>query len=78
MKRYVSRDKPEAARDLAESINKSVLRLLVFPLSGRAVPEFPGSDLREVIVAPYRVVYQPRGLDIVVLRVWHGMRSFNP
>lgn len=69
---HVSRDRPAAARQLADRLKKSVLRLGDHPLSGRSVPEFPGTNLREVIVAPYRIVYEPCERDVVILRVWHG------
>jgi toxin ParE1/3/4 len=72
IKNYVSPDKPEVARRLADTIKRSVLRLAEFPLSGRNVPEFPGTELREVILAPYRIVYELREPGIVILRVWHG------
>lgn len=72
---YVSRDRPEAARRLADDLKRAVLRLGDFPTSGRVVPEFPETGLREVIVAPYRIVYEPREKDVVILRVWHARRE---
>lgn len=48
-----------------------------FPRLGRCVPEFDDPRLREIIKAPYRVIYelfseQPRP---VIMRVWHGARG---
>jgi plasmid stabilization system protein ParE len=52
-------------------------RLATFPESGRAVPEVPRADFREVIHAPYRIVYRLVGSDqIHVITVHHGARSF--
>ena len=72
---YMSRDSPEAARRLAETLKKSVLRLARFPRSGREVPEFRSTNLREIIVGTYRIVFESRNRDVVVLRVWHGKRD---
>ena len=77
MREYVSRDKPAAARKLAQSIKKSVLRLRDHPLSGRVVPELSHLGYREVIVAPYRIIYEVQPTRVVILRVWHGRRAFD-
>lgn len=71
---YVSRDKPMAARKLAQSIRKSVLRLARNPRSGRIVPELTERGFRELIVAPYRIVYEVQDGRVLILRVWHGRR----
>ena len=69
--------RPAAAKRLAEKIRDSVLRLRAFPNSGRPVPEFPSAGYREVIVSPYRVVYELTENRVVVLRVWHGRRDLT-
>jgi toxin ParE1/3/4 len=77
IREYVSNDKPVAAERLAERLRQSVLRLAEQPQSGRPLPEFPGTAIREVIVAPYRIVYEPQDDRIVILRVWHGRRQIS-
>lgn len=67
--------RPEAARRLARQIRDGVEALARHPRLGREVPEFPGSGYREIIVTPYRVVYEFAGRRVVVLRVWHGRRD---
>jgi addiction module RelE/StbE family toxin len=69
--------RPRAARRLAERIQRRVVALETHPLSGRRVPEFPASGYREVIVAPYRIVYVLTDDKIIVLRVWHGRRDLT-
>ena len=49
-------------------------RLTDFPRSGRVVPEFERSDIRELIVQSYRIVYRVRGEDVEILTVHHGAR----
>ena len=43
----------------------------VFPMSGRAVTEFADPAVRELIEAPYRLIYQPRANSIDVLGIKH-------
>lgn len=77
IKEYIAADNPAAAKKLAARIKESVELLRTSPLSGRAVPELPGLAYREVIVAPYRVVYEVQERRVVVLRVWHGRRNLT-
>ena len=74
---YVSLDKPLAAKKLAKSIRAKVGRLKEHPGSGRLVPELAGLGYREVIVPPYRIVYQVQKKRVVILRVWHGRRPLG-
>ena len=78
IRRYVARDKPAAAKALAERIRTSVLRLRRFPESGRVVPELEPRGYKEMIVHPYRIVYQVRAREVLILRVWHGRRDLTP
>jgi toxin ParE1/3/4 len=59
-------------------VRAGVERLTDFPLSGRIVPERKAHGYREIIVAPYRIVYSVVGDDVRILRVWHGRRSMGP
>jgi plasmid stabilization system protein ParE len=42
--------------------------------SGRRLPELPDSDLRELLVGNYRVVYRRRAKRIEVLALFEGHR----
>lgn len=54
-------------------------RLSDFPESGRRVPEFERSDLREVLLRPYRIVYRLAGREeIHIITVHHGSRLLPP
>ena len=75
---YVRQDDPAAAKRFAEKIRNGVLRLADHPLSGRVVPELSGLDYREVIIAPYRIVYAVKKDKVIILRVWHGLRELTP
>lgn len=63
---------PKAADAVFTKVLEAVARLADFPESGRIVPERRAQGYREVIVAPYRVVYAVVGGDVRILRVWHG------
>ena len=78
--RYVQIENPSAARRLAAAIRSKVARLEKFPQSGRTVPEFPTSDLREIIVSDYRVIYRYlKALSRVeILAVRHSARILEP
>ena len=73
---WVARDSPAAARRLASRIRKGVENLTDFPMAGRVVPEIGIKTYREIIVRPYRVIYEVRDNDaVVILRVWHSHRD---
>jgi addiction module RelE/StbE family toxin len=75
--RYIAKDDPEAARRFGNLIVSKVDGLITFPRIGRIVPEYRVDLLREIIVAPYRIVYEidDRSNTLSVLRVWHGARG---
>ncbi len=65
---------PEAAERFLQEIFKNIGKLGRFPLAGRVVPEFGVEFLREVIVAPFRVVYRVDPGRVRVVRVWRSER----
>jgi toxin ParE1/3/4 len=76
---HIKLDNPSAAKRFAAAIKTKVTRLEEFPESGRQVPEFPSSALREIIVQDYRIIYQIRQsrLRVEILTVRHGARLLN-
>ncbi len=68
---YIRRDRPSAAASFATKAKKRLKRLQAYPNSGRKVPEYPESQVREVVVSPYRFFYQLRGKTVWILAVWH-------
>lgn len=51
--------------------------LAEFPQAGRVVPEERNLSVREIIVEPYRIIYElnASGRTVDVLRVWHAARG---
>jgi len=72
IREWVERDSPDAACRLAAKIRERVDDLAVSPSSGRVVPEIGIERYREVIVRSYRVIYEIRESDLVILRVRHS------
>jgi plasmid stabilization system protein ParE len=71
----------EHNRPVAESFGlrliKKVDLLAQFPHLGRVVPEEEDKNVREVILAPYRIIYcviEEHNV-IAIIRVWHGARG---
>lgn len=52
-------------------------QLTDFPLSGRIVPEIGRREIRELILAPYRIIYRTNADSCDVLSVRHGRRKIT-
>jgi plasmid stabilization system protein ParE len=74
---FVSQDSPHYASIIISQLIDATDRLVQFPESGRAVPEFENPLIREVVHSPYRIVYRLVGADqIHILTVHHGSKKF--
>ena len=74
---FVSQDSPHYASVVVSGLIAATDRLVQFPESGRTIPEFEDTVVREVIRPPYRIVYRLVGVDqIHVLTVHHSSKSF--
>lgn len=69
---FIARDSQEAADRWAGKILDRGDGLADFPEKGRAVPELPGSSLRELIEGNYRIVYRVTKRKIELLTVFEG------
>ena len=73
----VAGDNPAAARKLLGRLRRSEGLAQDHPLMGRIVPEFDAVNIRELIVPPYRVVYQVRPEGALFLTVIHGWQDLG-
>lgn len=75
--RYIARDDRQVAKRFGDLILTKVQSLQAFPRIGRIVPEFREDRLRELIMAPYRIVYEidDETTTLAILRIWHGARG---
>ncbi len=75
---YASQDVPEVGRRLAMEVIERVRQLERFPDSGRMVPEFDTTWLRELEHPPFRIVYRRDEESVTVVRVWRSERLLDP
>ena len=73
---FIAQDSVVYAELVARRILAGIERLHAFPESGRIVPERDVPELREVIVAPYRVVYRLRPGTVEIVTVFRSSRDF--
>jgi toxin ParE1/3/4 len=74
---YIARDDRQIAKRFGDLIVTKVESLQTFPRTGRIVPEYREECLRELIMAPYRIVYEidDETTPLAILRIWHGTRG---
>ena len=71
---YIAKDSEHYARLFAQGIINAIERLLIFPESGRIVPEYNQKDLREIIFQNYRIVYMIKSDTVEIVTITHGAR----
>ena len=71
---YADQQAPKAGEKLLREIMSHAERLADFPESGRIVPEFGITNLREIIYSPFRIVYRLDIRKIMIIRVWRSER----
>lgn len=72
----IAAQNPRAAKKQLHTLLKRAQQLTDFPNLGRAVPELPGSPLRELIEGNYRLVYQVAEKTVTIATVFEGHREF--
>ena len=71
---YADQYIPAIGEKFIREIIAQVERLSDFPESGRMVPEFGIANLREIIHAPFRIVYRLDKSHPRIVRVWRSER----
>jgi toxin ParE1/3/4 len=74
---YIALDNPYAAGKLVKKIEKHVLRLKDFPLSGRNLPEFIETKYKEIIVPPCRIIYLFQDEKIIIIHIIRSERNLR-
>jgi len=69
---YREQDVPHIGDEYVTAILEHCGMLQLHPDAGRVVPEFNLDHIRELIYAPFRVVYLRQAAEVVVIRVWRS------
>jgi plasmid stabilization system protein ParE len=73
--RFIARDSPRHAEQVAAEIIETTQRLPNEPRTGWRVPEFDEDLLRELMCYSYRIIYSIRDSTCFILAVVHGSRD---
>lgn len=74
---YIARDSNFYAQKVVLEILEKAESIATFPKIGRIVPELDQSDIREVFLYSYRIVYRTGARRIEILGVIHGRRDLQ-
>lgn len=75
---YISQERPLTAKNLKEKIHLSARSLMNFPKRGRNIPELghlKNFDYREIMIYPWRLMYQIFHEEIYVVAFLDGRRE---
>ena len=73
---FVARSSPRYATKLVDRITRRSQQIATFPRSGRVVPEADDVNIREVLEAPYRIIYHLLEDEIDIIAVVHGAQQW--
>lgn len=71
---YIAKDSKTYANRLIDKLIERVDQLENFPKSGRVVPEFDNTNIRELIEGNYRIIYEIKPEHIGIIRIHHAAR----
>jgi addiction module RelE/StbE family toxin len=74
---YIAQDSLEYALSFYEEVSEKIENLIQFPKIGRIVPELDESNIRELILRNYRIIYRISDNRIQIVRLIHGSRIID-
>ena len=77
---YIAEDSPATANKILRKIKEKAVSLFHFPQKGRIVPELLEqgiAEYRELIVAPWRVIYKIEKKQVLVFSVLDARRNIE-
>src|SRR5687768_5920559 len=74
---YIARDSPRYALAVGERIYEAAGKLDLGIRAGWMVPEFGLDHFRELLMRPYRIIYEIRGEGCYVVAVIHASRDLR-
>ncbi|MEN8150903.1 MAG: type II toxin-antitoxin system RelE/ParE family toxin [Planctomycetota bacterium] len=73
---YIAEDSPTAAGKVLDVALRTASSLSDLSERGRIVPELQQTDIREVFVFSYRMLYEVTDSEVRILAFLHGARDF--
>ena len=73
---FIRRDSPRYAEALIAEVKATAQSPKRFSNRGRLVPQTETPAIRELFVKNYRLIYESRDTDVVILALIHGVRKF--
>jgi len=77
IEKFIAKDDALAAQSHTNRLLSETDKLGAFPKMGRKLPEMPGSDLRELIMRNYRIVYRMHHKTIQILTVFESHKRLS-
>ena len=74
---YIAADRPSAALRWLDDVMRPSRSLAQLPDRGRMAPELRRPEIRELLVAQYRIPYRRDDDQVTVLAVLHDRRDFD-
>ncbi len=74
---YIARDSRFYAQSVVRKLLEMADSLAIFPEMGRVVPELSDKNIRERFVYSYRLIYEIRDSQIVIVAIVHGKRLLS-
>jgi toxin ParE1/3/4 len=74
---YIAQDRPATAAEWLEDILDLAGSLADFPDQGKMVPEAEREEIRELILAPYRLIYRRDEKAVYVTMLLHSRRHLS-
>lgn len=72
LREFIATKNPEAAQNIARSIQKGITQLKTFPFLGVEVQQAPNPEMiRDLIMGHYIARYLVHAKQIYILRIWH-------
>jgi plasmid stabilization system protein ParE len=71
---YIARDSEAYAAAFVQEIKAAATSLSEMAERGQIVPEIGDASIRELLVRPYRLVYQLTEREVRILAIIHGAR----
>jgi toxin ParE1/3/4 len=74
---WIAEDRPQAARKWVEKLLTASARLGDYPYSGKHVEGHADLPVRELVVAPYRIIYLPEPGRVSIITIKHSRQELT-